>query len=571
MLRFPNPGSTIANFVAVFTAAFRALDGKVATLDDITSTVVAANLATSSGYMGDEAIARSQRPDRSRDPLYNQSKMYAELFRAMGWLHPTEETSLNFTFTLLGRQIVEAGPNYLPLFGECILGICYPSRVLQIIGNHNLRPFASIVATMMNTGGHLSRDEMILGPLSALSDRSAADARDIAARVKSCRASSAVVQRELNSLGKDRSVQINTLKNYTRWPIAVLRDCRWAEKATAKFVNGGSYQTFKLTADGEAIGRRIQDSLDIRLDEIEKLSSEERAVLSRHAYYAMLRRAGFDLEPVAASLNIERPTLERVLLRFKAAHDRELLYSPFQTVAPKEIARIFPSVASSRAEAPTVLAKTSAPQGRGDKDHLFVAPILIPISSSAPPKDNETAALEKELLACVSRHKTPKQAAEAFALDHSGDTKSAFYPLVSNLFQLMKFKSDVSRGGVNYQRWDAAVWVGDSAVPVEIKSPTEEQFLSTKAIRQAIENKIILLSRGGLKTSKELTSLIVGYKIPNERAEMASLIDDIYSAFGLHVGVIDLATLARLAIISVSTGKTLSGDQLGKLRGFLHD
>jgi hypothetical protein len=49
MLRFPNPGSTIANFVALYTAAFERLNGFVVDLDDIVAVVVAANLATSSG------------------------------------------------------------------------------------------------------------------------------------------------------------------------------------------------------------------------------------------------------------------------------------------------------------------------------------------------------------------------------------------------------------------------------------------------------------------------------------------------------------------------------------------
>jgi hypothetical protein len=109
MLRFPNPGSTIANFVAVYAAAFKALNGHVVGLDDLVRAVVDANLATSSGYVGDEAVNRSTREDRSRDPLYNQMKMYAELFRTMGWLHPTAAGSLNYTFTLLGEQLVAAG------------------------------------------------------------------------------------------------------------------------------------------------------------------------------------------------------------------------------------------------------------------------------------------------------------------------------------------------------------------------------------------------------------------------------------------------------------------------------
>src|SRR5260370_39684348 len=100
-----------------------------------------------------------------------------------------------------------------------------------------------------------------------------------------------------------------------------------------------------------------------------------------------------------------------------------------------------------------------------------------------------------------------------------------YYPPVSELFLVLGLQSDYCRAGVNYQRWDACVWLGTVAVPIEIKSPTEEAFLSTKAIRQALENKIVLLARGGLKTSREITSLIVGYQVPNERGDMSSLID----------------------------------------------
>ncbi len=77
MLRFPNPVSTIDTFVSVYVAAFERLNGQAVSLDDIVKAVVAANLATSSGYMGKEAVLRSTRDDRSRDSLYNQLKMYA--------------------------------------------------------------------------------------------------------------------------------------------------------------------------------------------------------------------------------------------------------------------------------------------------------------------------------------------------------------------------------------------------------------------------------------------------------------------------------------------------------------
>ncbi len=111
-------------------------------------------------------------------------------------------------------------------------------------------------------------------------------------------------------------------------------------------------------------------------------------------------------------------------------------------------------------------------------------------------------------IALLEENGTIEAAAAAFADIHAGDTQTIFYPLVTHLFQILGFESDYSRAGVNYQRWDASVLVDGYALPVEIKSPTEEVMLSTKAVRQALENKVILLSRGGLEMRPELASLV---------------------------------------------------------------
>lgn len=132
----------------------------------------------------------------------------------------------------------------------------------------------------------------------------------------------------------------------------------------------------------------------------------------------------------------------------------------------------------------------------------------------------------------------------------------------------MGFKSDYSRAGVNYQRWDALVWLNNLAVPIEIKSPSEELFLSTKAVRQAIENKVILLARSELDTESEMTSLIVGYQIPNERGDMSTLIDDIHTTFGFNIGVLDLRTLGLLAMRTVTEAVSIDEEQLSHLKGY---
>lgn len=567
MLRFPNPGSTIHNFVRIYTEVFNRLGGRVSTLDEITSVVVAANLATSSGYMGDEAIARSTRADRSRDPLYNQHKMYAELFRWLGWLHPTENSALNYTCTLLGEQIVAAGGDFIALLDECVLGIVCPTPIITSKGDFDLRPFAFILRVMAACDGHLSRDEMIIGPLSAASDRGQENLDAVAETIDAARASAADTGEAVEAVSEARKIQVNTLQNYTRWPIALLRDLGWATRGPAKFRDGRKYGTFHLTEKGQALAGRVRGSVDLRVDDAEQLAPEERNALAVVAHFRMLERSGFDIAPVeeriAAAVAIAVPMFERL-----STNGSNLLFSPFQSLSLGDIAAAFPARDSEPKveEGAGRAVVAAAPDGRNDRSHLFVHPNMVATEGAGAGGPD---ALRAELRALLESFGTIERAAAAFAENHAGDTQTAFYPLVTHLFQILGFKSDYSRAGVNYQRWDACVWVGEFALPVEIKSPTEEIMLSTKAVRQAMENKVILLSRGGLDTRRELASLVVGYRLPNERGEMSNLIDDVFKAFSLRLGVIDLTTLGHLAMRAVRDGVTIEAEQLSQLRGFL--
>ena len=570
MLRFPNPGSTINNFVEVYTAAFQQLDGQVFSLDSMVAAIVEGNLATSSGYMGAEAISRSTRPDRSRDPLYNQLKMYAELFRALGWIHPTEQSALNFTFTLLGREIAEAKQHYLPLMGETVLGISHPSHILDIKGGHELRPFACLLLTMLASDNALSRDEMIVGPLSVGSDRSEDSVPRVAALIDTLRAGSENIAPALAKVAAEQNVQVNTLKNYTRWPIAVMRDLGWTEKARRSFRSGGrAFEVHQLTEAGIRVAEGVSASADLRLDQVDQLPFEEKAAVSVHAHYRMLERAGFDLEPVNLKLEQQEQALGRALTLLGVPQGRPLLFSPFQSLSTADIGMIFPpsEIAVSVEEREATASGTVV--GRGSRDHLFVQPIFVPQAHEGG-GEGETAELEEELRAIREVHPSAEEAAAAFAQSRVSDTQTQFYPLVSGLFRLLGFKSENSRPGVNYQRWDGWVNLDGTVAPIEIKSPTEEIALSTKAIRQALENKVILLARGGLETTEGTSTLIVGYQIPNERGEMSTLIDDVFETFNISIGVIDLRTLALLAIRSVTEKLTVQSDQLVTLRGFLH-
>lgn len=592
MLRFPNPGSDIDNFVAVFNATFEQLYGQVFDLDSMVDAVVRENLATSSGYMGSEAIARSTRADRSRDPLYNQLKMYSELFRALGWIHPTEQSALNFAFTLLGRQVIAAGQHYMPLLEETVLGIAYPSHVLGVRGTHVQRPFAFLLLTMLGCEDVITRDEMIVGPLSAQSDRNENAVADVAALIQTMRTEPEAIRTALVQVATQQQVQVNTLRNYTRWPIAVMRDLGWTQKGRLKFRQGTrSFEVHQLTERGKHIAEWVQGASDIRLDQIEvrseeegqsslfdqmgedhgeenKLSPEEMAAVSVHAHYRMLERAGFDLQSVEPMLGGHAEFLSQALAKLELPSDRPLLFSPFQSLSISDIARVFapPEISAGMENVEGIQGGTVV--GRDPRDHLFVEPAFVIQRDKGENRGTDNLAEELHAIRGVSG--SIDEAAMVFAKSRESDTQNEFYPLVSGLFRLLGFEADNSRAGVNYQRLDAWVYLEGDMTPVEIKSPREELFLSTKAVRQALENKVILLSRGEGTPRFDTTSLIVGYQIPNERGDMATLINDIFDTFNINIGVIDIRTLASLAIRAVTEDLTVRSDQIRTLRGFLH-
>jgi len=568
MLRFPNPGSTLSNFVALYTAAFEQYRGQIVNLDDIVQVIVSANLATSSGHMGEEAISRSTRTDRSRDPLYNQLKMYAELFRSLGWLRSTEDSALKYTFTLLGEQVVAAGRQWRPLVEETVLGIAFPSHVLEVRGDHDIRPFATILRTMLACNNGISRDEMIVGPLNAATDRTEKDRKVIAAKVCAMRESAVSAKLALEKVKAERGIQINTLQNYTRWPIAILRDLGWATKEREPYRNAkGIINLFRLTPLGLKRAQALKNTVDLRVDQIDLLDIDQKRALSRHSHFAMMERAGFDLSSVTDELEKDEVPLQSALTTLGVTDGGPLLYSPFQALSAVDSSAIFPTPKAAHPDRKLQAVVEGEAVGRGSRAHLFVAPTFVPGQTESGGSNLDK--LRTELCSLREEHSSISAAASAFAQRRRLDTQTQFYPLVTHLLQLIGFRSDYSRAGVNYQRWDACVWLHDFAVPIEIKSPTEEMFLSTKAIRQAIENKVILLSRGSLKTTKELSTLVIGYQIPNERGDMSMLIDDVHIAFGFRIGVLDLQTIAYLAIKAVTENVSVDEEQLSHLKGFL--
>jgi len=566
MIRFANPGSDISSFTRIFQVLFEELqEVQPFSLDDISAALVRRNLATSSGYAGEEALARSTRSDRSRDPLYNQSKMYSELFRVLGWLHPTADSRLSFVFTWIGAHVAAAGPHAKPLVAECLLGIAFPNEVVAAKGDYRLRPFALILRTMEALDGLLCRDEMIVGPLSLDDDTEPENIRKMAAKIKGLRGRTCSrLDDAVDALAKKRKTQVNTLENYTRFPLAVLEWSGWTEKVRDSSAYGRPIVFHRLSDGGRAQLALIQRATDLRVSMLEKRAPQVRQAAAQLGAVSMLERAGFDASGLAADQLTWARTLVTSGLLPKA--DTPLLFSPFQEMSPAEVVGVFGTVGnvstSPRAESRKSL-------NSGSLRYSSVTTVrMLPASRVAEPRATYAFEAGNALRTILRPGRNIHAAADEVVARFENANKGEFYPTVAELLCALGYNCEVSRGGVNYQRWDAFINHPTDSVPVEIKSPGEERFISVKGVRQALENKVILLSRKAAPTKVQTTSLVVGFLPPNDRAEVAGLIGDVYSAFGVTIGVVDFRSLALMAASAVN-GIRHDSETFLRLKGFI--
>lgn len=145
--------------------------------------------------------------------------------------------------------------------------------------------------------------------------------------------------------------------------------------------------------------------------------------------------------------------------------------------------------------------------------------------------------------------------------------KSTYYPLIGTLLTSLGLSTVVSRAGDTNNRMDAVIIDQINSIPIEIKSPTETEYINVKAVRQAVENKIVMTARNMFPTRTETTTLAVGYLYPNARSDVDELIDDIAAVYNINVGIVSLEILLILAWNHHVRGDTASVDKLKLLKG----
>lgn len=554
MQRLPNPGTEPGIFLRIYCDNYSVLkDRDSFTLDDITSAMIAKRNVTSQGAVGAEALKRSTRENRSLDPLYNQSKMYAELYRTLGWIHSVSG-ALNFRFTLLGEYLAGA-KNPESLCRESLLGIAYPNEVLDIRSDHRVRVFATILKALAQLRS-LSRDEIMAGPMSISNDQDSNEVKRMLGDLANYRKVPGKLDKVLDALAAKLEIKRKpSMENYTRFPMAFMPWSGWATKPKPGIL--------AVTKSGVETAEAFARGTDLRLSDFARLPQPAKAAAIRVGFATMLARAGIE----NLSSTILRDT-DIPLLTKSGIDGGNLFFSPFQQLSRDTIFAHCPELVKTTTERSLGEDKQAKWFVTATGPRISDRADLHASAGAASPSLTRNIAKRPELVNALEDSKGDlNKAADILCTKYKNANQDVFYPLVTDLLLVIGLDCRLSRRGVNAQRADAIIVDSASSIPIEIKSPGEEVEISVKAVRQALENKIVLLSRKGFPTNREVTSLVVGFNLPNPRAEVHELIEDIFKTYDIRIGLLDIRTLFYLACYATKNSRKIDFKNLTSLKG----
>lgn len=559
MIRFRNPGTQYTTQVQVFRELYKEYkDAPSFDLDDMAATIAKTKLMTAYDYAGDAALALSNTENDSLNSTKMNAKMYAEVFRLLGWVTSAGDNSYPLVFTYIGEHAALAD-DVLPLYEQCVLGINNPQEIMDVKYDEKVRFFKATLFSLQDLGGIMYKHELCLGPMS-IDDLDKSQYNRMITYLKKLRGSYGRYQDAYQALCDDLGVKPTLPDNSTRLPIAFMKTCGWVEsQRTRKLYPPKSLECLCLTQHGADLADSLREVKDLRMDEYYSYPEHTRNSLIRLGVYSMLLRAGYDTSPVQETIRQDQVVCADVL------NGKELLFSPYQTLHRSVVDE---ALGIHREIAGTQTHTDVLPDIKRTDANVNNICLTISTNGAHSTSDVEVNSFVQQVLDAKSVGERKKDIIDKIFDDSITDTQTKFYPFVAMLFRVMGLDCQASRPGDNGARWDAIIVDSEESIPIEIKSPTEEQHLSLKAIRQALENKVILLSRGTHPTLPETTSLAVGYYLPNDRAEVTNLMSDFKTAFGYNIGIIDLKTLLTIAVTIVYDEKTFDISELNRLEGF---
>jgi len=302
-------------------------------LDFMTEVLTGEFQASSRGAVGSAARDRSADDDRSRDPLYNQLKMYSEVYRMLGWMRPAGRR-LEFSTTILGALVAEDfvdRPDLVyGLFRQCLMAMTFPNPTTNNVGVVNQRPFRWLLLLAAELDGVITRHEMIVGMLAVIDDLAEDALKDAVSQLRGIRGGDrAQLDEAVDSYAASASVQVNTLANYTRFPVGVLKSTHlgWGESERRDDLYDTSISALALSPLGLSDAEWLRGAVDVREADLEGFSLDERACFANYGYYAMLLRLDIDQWD---DLRASEAGCAGILAALDVSDPHQLLYSPVQ-------------------------------------------------------------------------------------------------------------------------------------------------------------------------------------------------------------------------------------------------
>ncbi len=520
------------------------------------SAIAEENLMTAYGYAGKRAIAISNNVDTSRDSVIMNAKMYAEVFKFLGWVGCTsEEHSYPIVITYLGAHVAISS-NPIPLLIESTFGMTNPNEMFSKTSYFEKnRPMLSILRAIDRLG-FIYKHEMCMSAMNCNDDKKSFDiSMKYIEYLRLNVQNHKEFERIFEEFSKNLKMAPTSVDNCTRFPIAKLKDCKLIEDVSC-YIYGRKRTCFKLTNFGkEELYKRLK-MYDLRKEEFDAQSFDVQNALIRLGVWSILSRSNFDIDPILKDFYSDRKICEKIL------KGKELLFSPIQVINYPRVCKAL----SIEIQLHPLKSKKGTVTWEENECNKKLIPIYFKDAVN-PLHDKDLLSFFEYVKSLNNKGYSEEQMVSIICNEHKKDNKDIYYPFIALLFRAIGVQCFCSRSGDNGARWDAIIKDNNKSIPIEIKSPSEEEYISVKAIRQACENKIVLLSRQSYPTKREVSSFAVGYGIPNDRADVNSLIKAFENVFKIKIAVFGLRSLLHMAVRAIVKNKSISVENLSNLGG----
>jgi hypothetical protein len=332
VFRFSNAVSDIAKFIDTY----KTLYGDLKYLpnfghDEARDALIKHSLVSSSGAIGNEAVIRSVRDDRSRDPLYNQLKMYSEIFRMMGWYQPANNRT-SFNFTPITEYIYENGKIIVDnIFKFNFYSIVSPNNLVNNVFNTSNRPVKNILDLAKYADNLISRDEIILDILTIENDLILNMERQ-SLITKERRYNELKLKNAINNLVDKEEISETTLQNYTRFPIAGCKYANWFNETSKKSnISKKNLKYFNVTEEANLYHKLFENKYDLRYSEIQDFKVNIKSAFTYLMFLRNLEFIGFEIDEETNELlskleNTSTPIFDKVNVK----SSNEIFYSSVQ-------------------------------------------------------------------------------------------------------------------------------------------------------------------------------------------------------------------------------------------------